>query len=104
MTTEFSNPNRQAEIIAAKQPKKAKKFERLGSLPNTIALGCCDIGKAVIGEGVTVYTTWGRNLTREQVGELMFKYNYNYIETPDGWYEFILPPQDVKPLLPLLRQ
>lgn len=45
---------------------RAAENRRVGSLPGALYLGSADVGLATLPDGSTVYTTWGRNLDREE--------------------------------------
>lgn len=83
---------------------RAKSWQYLGSVPAAIALGCADIGTAVLEDGTTVYVTWGRNLDREQQEYFAYhtKFQPIHLGSSDGTAELIIPRQFVELLIPVL--
>lgn len=85
---------------------QAKTWERLGSLPYCIALGCYDIGVATLEDGRTVYVSWGANLTREQQNHWrkVATFELVHLGADAGECEFILPEGSLlNELLDILR-
>lgn len=82
---------------------KAKPFswKRIGAIPLCVALGAADIGECQLETGETVYTTWGRNLSR--LDQIWFYENTHFqpivLGSDAGFAELILPNELVKPLL-----
>ena len=77
-----------------------ESWQRLGSLPMCLALGCCDIGIATVN-GERVFTTWGRNLdlkTQQWFADHTGLQTI-HLGSDDGSSEIILPAEQIKPLL-----
>ena len=77
--------------------------ERIGSVPCCVALEACDVGKVTYSDGSWLYITWGRNLTREQVGwyERNTAFSGFKLIGIESW-ELVLPFWMVEKLLPVL--
>lgn len=71
---------------------RAVGYRRIGSLPLSVATGCCDIGEAKLTDGRRVLITIGRNATPDE----QFWYAHNttfapvWLGSEDGACELIL--------------
>lgn len=65
---------------------------RLGTLPFSLAIGCCDIGEATMRDGSKVLTTWGLNLPVEEQEWFIKETRFHpiWIGADDGACELIL--------------
>lgn len=81
------------------------KTRRLGHLPAALALNACDIGEAVLDNGETVTTTFGRNLSVEQ--QAWYQENTWFrpiwLGADDGSAELIIPDEQAATLRSILR-
>ena len=83
---------------------RATSARWLGSIPCCIALGCADIGEAVLADGAEVYITWGRHLDRVEQERYFRDTSFLpiHIGADDGSAELVLFDEAVAPLLRLL--
>lgn len=89
---------------------KAVDYRRIGSLPACLATKSCDIARATLETGQTVYTTWGRNLTAKQAAWYATHTDFIPVQLRDVSdlgvrrpnFELMLRDDDVAKLLPIL--
>lgn len=71
---------------------RAVAYRRIGSLPLSVATGCCDIGEAKLADGRRVLVTIGRNTTQEE--QFWFAHNTTFanvwLGAEDGACELII--------------
>jgi hypothetical protein len=82
----------------------ARTFKRIGSIPATLAMACCDLGEAVLEDGSVVTITWGRNINADEQRWYLTKTTFKpvWLNTADGSTELIIPDNDAKQLRSIL--
>lgn len=73
---------------------RAVKRRHVGIVRHCVALGCADIGEAVLDDGRTVWITWGRNVAPDQREGMLAHTTYELAllgSSPKAWGEYILP-------------
>ena len=80
----------------------AVKTRHIGTPLGALLTGSCDLAQAELADGRTVYITWGRNLTPEQVAAA--EMDTSAAMLPGGGCEWIIPADWAEQMLASMHQ